>query len=112
MQLIKLYIKLHSLNLPENFHLKNGQNDEKHDLFSNPEAVGLIKVQTLMDNDECAWTNTCGAFRGFLAFDNLLSSQDPLGLGRERRIKDGQKVRYRDECGAQVVLVGLIGNMY
>lgn len=56
---------------------KKGQNEEKP-LFSNPEAVGLIKVQTLMNNDECAWTNACGAFHGFPGFDNLLSSQDPL----------------------------------
>ncbi|KAK7355154.1 hypothetical protein VNO80_14401 [Phaseolus coccineus] len=57
---------------------KKGQNEEKP-LFSNPEAVGLIKVQTLMNNDECAWTNICGAFHGFLSFDNWLSPQDPLG---------------------------------
>ncbi|KAG4996673.1 hypothetical protein JHK85_028112 [Glycine max] len=31
-----------------------------------------------MNNDECAWTNACGAFHGFPGFDNLLSSQDPL----------------------------------
>jgi len=34
---------------------KKGQNEEKP-LFSNPEAVGLSKVQTLMNNDEFAWT--------------------------------------------------------
>lgn len=58
-------------------HRKKGQNEEKP-LFSNPVPVGLIKVQTLMNNDECAWTNACGAFHGFPGFDNLLSSQDPL----------------------------------
>lgn len=59
---------------------KKGQNEEKP-LFSNPEAVGLIKVQTLMNNNECAWTNTCGTyFMAFLALTTcFLSSQDPLG---------------------------------
>jgi len=52
---------------------KKGQKEEKP-LFSNPEAVGLIKVQTLMNNDECAWTNICGGISWFSLLSQLAFS--------------------------------------
>ncbi|CAJ1967518.1 unnamed protein product [Sphenostylis stenocarpa] len=77
---VRIYSKreIYAAFLLVKINRKKGQNEEKP-LFSNPEAVGLIKVQTLMNNDECAWTKTCGTFHGFLSFDILLSPQDPLG---------------------------------